>query len=167
MAVRAFRTITPESGPPDVVVYHTFDCGQYDSMKANGDTDWTEVWRDCDLATKQWRPLWPYASGFKGIADVEVNIADSRQRHRKYTRPLNDTFPSEIDLSDINDGFLPANHCVYLEVYQNGKKLPCEAYTVNYSLAKIEIETEWQVPGAAYEVLFWAPPSGGTASPGT
>lgn len=167
MAVRAYRKITPESGPPDVTIYRTFDCGQFDSMIANGNTDWTEVWRDCDLATKQWRPLWPYASGFKGVADVEINLADSRQKHRKYVQASDDTFTSEIDLSDINAGILPINRCTWMDVFQNGKKLPCEAYEVDYTLAKITIETEWRAPGASYEVLFWAAPSGGNSSPGT
>ena len=167
MAVRAYRTITPESGPPDVTIYHTFDCGPFDSMVANGITAWTEVWRDCDMATKAWRPLWPYASGFKGIADVDINMADSRQRHRYYNHETTDDFVSELDLSTINDGFLPVNHCTWLEIYQNGKKLPCESYTIDYTLSKLTINTDWLVPGASYEVLFWAPPSGGNSTPGT
>ncbi len=165
MAVRASRSIT--EGSDTFTIYHTFECGAFDLIAENNPGIWTEIWRDCDLGTKNWRKLWPYASGKKGVVDVEVNISGTRQRHRAYTQPGDDSFVSTLDLSGVNGGVLPPNPCVWMDLYQNGKKLPCEAFTLNYSTAIITILEEWRVPGAAYEVLFWATPSGGSSTPGT
>lgn len=166
MAVRAYRTILQDGGPDSFTVEHTFECGQYDSMIANGNADWQEIWRDCDMGTKNRRTLWPYASGLKGVADVDI-VIPGRQRHRKYFPASDDSFASELDMSDINGGFLPLNYCTYMDLLQNGKKLPCEGFGINYTLSKIVIEGEWTVPGASYEVIFWAAPYGGSSSPGT
>ena len=165
MAVRASRSIT--EGSDTFTIYHTFECGAFDLIAENNPGIWTEIWRDCDLGTKNRRTLWPFASGLKGVADVEVNLADTRQKHRKYFPASDDSFTTDLDLSDVNNGILPANPCAWMEVYQNGKKLPCEAYTLNYATPKVVIGGEWAVPGAAYEVIFWASPYGGSSTPGT
>lgn len=166
MAVRAYRTITADGGG-DYVIQYTFECGQFDLMQENDPGIWTEIWRDCDLGTKSRRTLVPFASGIKGIADVEVNLADSRQKHRKYFQASDDSFTTDLDLSDVNGGILPAIPCAWMEVYQNGKKLPCEGYTVDYTTPKVVINSEWTVPGASYEIIFWATPYGGVSTPGT
>lgn len=164
MAVRAYRTIT--DGPNTYQIEHTFECGQFDLIQESNPGIWTEIWRDCDLGTKTRRTLWPYASGLKGVVDVDVTLS-SRARHWKYFQGTNDDFTANLDLSDINDGVLPSGFCTWMEVYQNGKKLPCRAYSVNFATATVTIDGEWRVPGASYEVIFWAAPSGGAGSPGT
>lgn len=151
MAVRAYKIV---SGYP---IEYTFECGQFDAMQANG-AGWTEIWRDCSIGGRLRRTLYPYASGLLGYADLNVNISNSRQRHQKYFQETGDAWASSLDLSDVNGGFLPLDPCSYIEVYQNGKKLPCSAITVNYSTSTITIASEWLVPGASYEVLFWASP---------
>lgn len=165
MAVRASRTVTVSS--VDYTVYYTFECGQFDLIEENTPGVWTEIWRDCDLGTKTRRTLYPMASGLKGVVDVDFTLPD-RLRHRKYIQGTDDSFTSTLDLSDINDGVLPSDFCRWLEIYQNGKKLPCEAIEeIDFSTAVITIDSAWRIPGASYEVIFWAAPSGGVSSPGT
>lgn len=144
------------SGTPYKIEY-TFECGQFDLMQENG-AAWTEIWRDCDIAGKLRRSLYPYASGLLSYADIKVDVSGQRLRHRKYFQTTDDTWRTTFDLSDVNGGVLPLDVCTYMEVYQNGKKIPCEAYTVNYSTAIVTLSTNWAVPGASYEVLFWASP---------
>jgi hypothetical protein len=141
-------------------VQRYFECGQFDLLQENGG-GWTELWRDCDVWTAQRRTLWPFASGPKGTANaVVVSIADTRTRFRKYFPALADEeYKSALDLSDVNSGLLPIDYCVWMEVQQNGKCLPCEAFSVNFALATVNIEAEWQVPGASYEVKFFATPA--------
>lgn len=89
-----------------------------------------------------------------------VSIADTRTRFRKYfPGQFDEDFVSLLDLSDVNSGLLPVDYCVWMEVIQNGKKLPCEAFSVNFALSSVEIESEWTVPGASYEVIFFAYPA--------
>jgi len=147
-------------------IEHTFECGQFDVIQANNPGVWTEIWRDCDLGTKNRRTLWPYASGIKGVVDANANM-QLRGRHWKYFPSSNDDFTATLDMSDVNCGQLPTDPCAWVEILQNGKKLPCSAFTINFVTSIITILAEWRVPGAAYEVLFWAAPCGGVASPGT
>lgn len=137
-----------------------FECGQFDILQESGG-GWTELWRDCDIWTSARRTLWPFASGPKGSASaVVVSIADTRTRFRKYfPATADEEFMSVLDLSDVNSGLLPVDYCVWMEVLQNGKKLPCEAFSVNFALSRVEIESEWTVPGASYEVIFFANPA--------
>lgn len=164
MAVRASRSIT--EGADTFQIEHTFECGQFDLIEENNPGVWTEIWRDCDMSTKNRRRLTPYASGLKGVADIEITIP-SRARHWKYFQASGDDFTDELDLSDVNDGVLPTDFCRWMEIYQNGKKLPCHAYEINHTTSTVTITAEWTVPGAAYEVVFWASPSGGSSTPGT
>lgn len=159
MAVRAYATIS------GFTIEHTFECGQFDLMLENGNAEgWVEIWRDCDLATNQRRRLWPYASGLKGTADIDITLPD-RARARKYFQAVDDTFTDVLDMSTDFDT-LPSDPCVWIEIYQNGKRLPCESYTVDYDTLEITINTEWRVPGASYEVFVWTAASGSN-NPGT
>lgn len=165
MAVRAYRELT--DGPVTATIEHTFECSTFDLITENEPGIWTEIWRDCDMGTRSRRRLWPYASGLKGTADVDITIP-ARQRHWKYFQGTNDDFVTDLDMSDINGGVLPGDFCRWMEVYQNGKKLPCRAYTIQHTPpATVLIDGEWTVPGASYEVIFWAAPYGGANSPGT
>lgn len=155
MAVRAYKIVSGYR------LEYTFECGQFDLANENG-AGWTEIWRDCDLGARARRTLYPYASGLKGVADIDVNIAGSRLRHRKYFPSSDDSFTDTLDLSDTNSGQLPLDYCTWFEMYQNGKKIPCEAFTVNFGTAVVTINEAWRVPGAAYEILFWAAPVGGS-----
>ena len=154
MAVKAYKVISGKK------VEALFECAYFDSMQLGGG-GWTEIWRDCDQYTQKRRTLWPFASGPKSYLDLEVAVADTRLKHRKYFPSDDDNWTSELDLSDVNSGVLPSDGCIWMEVWQNGKKLPCEAYTVDFGTAIVTINEAWRVPGAAYEVLFWASPVGG------
>jgi hypothetical protein len=156
MAVRAYKIVS------GVRVERWFECGLFDLIQET-DSSWNEIWRDCDMLTQRTRVLVPFASGPKGFVDMEVSVADTRLRHRKYF-PAPEDFeevPYLLDCSDVNNGGLPNDACAWSEVYQNGKKLPCEGYYINYTTATFVIEEVWRVMGAAYEVIFWANPFGG------
>lgn len=155
MAVRAYKIISA-SGTPYRIEY-TFECGQFDLMQANG-AAWTEIWRDCDIAGKLRRSLYPFAAGLLSAADVKVDISGQKLRHRKYFATTDDTVRTALSLSDVNGGVLPLDICTYIDVYQNGKKIPCEGFSINHSTSTITIAAAWAVPGASYEVLFWASP---------
>ena len=152
----------------DVRVEHAFNCGQFDKMAedqpGNG---WVEIWRDCDLMIPDRQTLIPYASGPKGVVNADVKIADTRLRHYFNSDGTDDAFTATLDLSGVNGGILPADHCTYMDLYQNGKLLPCQAYTVNHTTSLVTIATEWRVPGATYTIKFWASPDGGISGPGT
>lgn len=153
MAVRAYATIS------GYTIEKTFECGQFDLMVDSGNPDgWTEIWRDCDLGTKDRRRLWPYASGLKGTVDLDITLPE-RARARKYFQASDDTFTDDLDMSTDFDT-LPTDPCVWIEVWQNGKKIPCEGFTVDYGTLIITINSEWRVPGASYEVFVWAAASG-------
>ena len=154
MAVSAYKI---ESGQR---VERLFECAAFDAMQASGGT-WTEIWRDCDQYTMRRRTQWPFASGPKAYLVANTAVADTRLRHRKYFPSDGDNFTSELDLSDTNSGVLPTDTCLWMEVWQNGKKLPCEAYSTNFGTSIVTINAAWLVPGAAYEVIFWATPVGG------
>lgn len=141
-------------------VQRYFECGQFDLLQENGG-GWTELWRDCDVWASQRRTLWPFASGPKGSANASVIAGATLAKFRKYFPANDDDFQPILDLSDVNGGVLcePTKACEYTEVLQNGKKLPCEAYTVNFALSRIEVYGEWASPGEAYEVLFYALPA--------
>ena len=164
MAVRASRTIS--DGVDTFSIEHTFECGTFDLITENNPGDRTEIWRDCDLGTKNRRTLWPYSSGLKGVVDLDFTMP-SRARHWKYFQATNDDFTATLSMTDINCGVLPPDFCTWLELYQNGKKLPCRAFTINFLTSIITILEEWRVPGASYEVVFWANPCGGSSTPGT
>lgn len=154
MAVSAYKIVT------GVRIERLFECGQFDLLQENGG-GWTEIWRDCDYLLRTSRTQWPFASGQKGAVEANIAVSDTRLRHRKYFPSDEDNFTSTLDLSDVNNGVLPSDVCAWMEVWQNGKKLPCEAFEVNFTTAIVTLFEGWLVPGAAYEVLFWASPSGG------
>ena len=164
MAVRAYRTIS--DGSDDYVIEHTFECGQFYALDESTPGVWTVLWEDCDLGTGRRRTLYPFASGLKGVVDVNVSTP-SRTKHWKYFPASNDDFTATLSMADINCGKLPSDPCGWLAIYQNGKKLPCSAYSINFVTAVITILEEWRVPGAGYEVIFEASPCGGVSSPGT
>lgn len=156
MAVLAVKNIAGNN------VQRYFECGQFDLLLENGGFGWTELWRDCDIWTQRRRTLWPFASGPKGTANAAVvSLESTLTRFRKYFPANDDDFQPVLDLSDVNDGVLcdPLKACEFIEVQQNGKKLPCEAYTVNFVLSNITVLEPWRSPGEAYEVLFWALPA--------
>jgi hypothetical protein len=156
MAVRAYKIVS------GVRVERWFECGQFDLIQEN-DTSWQEIWRDCDMLLQRTRIEVPFAAGWKGYVDMEISVADTRLRHRKYFAYPDDPeeVPAFLDCSDVNGGGLPSDVCRWSEVYQNGKKLPCEGYYINYTTSTFVIREDWRAAGAAYEVVFWANPMGG------
>lgn len=166
MAVIAFKNITYLS--KEYRVEHTFECGQFDLMdEQQPGHGWTEVWRDCDLLAPERQTLIPFASGPKGVVSADIRIADTRLRHYFDLPATDDSFVTALDLSGINGGILPSNYCTYIDLYQNGVLLPCSAYTVTHSTSTINIDSDWQIPGASYTVKFWASPDGGNSGPGS
>lgn len=135
-----------------------FECGTFDLAADSGGLDgWTEVSRDCDHWPATRRRLTPYASGPKDQSAIIFDFND-RIGHRKYFSTTDDTIRDVLDMSDINGGFLPTQPCVWMTVLQNMvREIPCEGYTIDYSTAEITILEEWRVPGAAYQVRFFAP----------
>lgn len=140
-----------------VTFRYEFECGTFDLASDSGGLDgWTEIARDCDHWPSTRRTLTPYASGNKGASDIVIDF-NERIGHHKYIETTDDTMRDVLDLSDINGGQLPTTPCAWMQVIQNGKKLPCSAYTVDYTTAEITIVEAWRVPGASYEVIFYAP----------
>lgn len=150
MGVIAWKLIT-ESGDT-FYVEHEFECGTFDAQQETG-AGWTEIERDCDRWVNR-RTLWPYASGMRYGAPVRI-VKSAANRKRKYFPAVGDEFTTELDMSDVNNGIMPANYCAYLELMQNGKVIPCEGFTIDHPNKKILINAAWRVPGAAYEVTFW------------
>lgn len=155
MGVLAFKVI---SGTP---VTREWECGTFDLMdESDPSHGWTEISRDCDSWPRR-RTLYPYASGMHtGGRTGSATTLDASVPFRKYFANTTDTILTSLDFSDINGGILPVSPCAQMELYQNGLKLPCEAYTVDYSLSTISILTAWLVPGAAYEAVYFAPTGG-------
>lgn len=162
MAVRAYKIV--EISGTDYRIEHSFNCGVFDLMTEGGTNEWTEIWRDCDIWVNR-QTEYPYASGPRAHWHVENTITEE-SRHRAYFLASDDTFTSTLDLSDTNDGVLPSDVCRWMEIYQNGKKLPCEGYSVDPDTSVVTISSDWRVPGASYEVIFWAAPVGGS-NPGS
>jgi hypothetical protein len=134
-----------------------FECGQYDILQeSDPGNGWVEISRDCDAWLPARWSLYPYASGNNGGFFSSSN-GTVIPEFAKYFANDTDTALTELDLSDINSGVLPANPAARMGVFQNGKKLPFLAYTLDYGLSKILIATDWQVPGASYEVVYRAP----------
>jgi len=155
MGVLASKIIDGDS------VIRNWECGSFDLMgesdPANG---WVEISRDCDSWPGR-RTLYPYASGMHtGGTGVQATSLDSGVPFRKYFSNTTDTILTDLDFSDINSGVLPSTPCSQMTLYQNGVKIPCEAFSVDYSLSTITINGEWQVPGAAYEAIYFAPTGG-------
>ena len=148
MGVIATKTIGSD------VLTKEWNCSTFDFMQAtqpgNG---WVEIARDCDRVVR--RTLFPYASGPSYFSDTAA-LFNEKVRHRKYFPAVDEVNTSTLNLSDVNNGLLPFDFCKWGEVYQNGKKLPCEAFALNASTAVLAINSAWIVPGAAYEVFFWA-----------
>ena len=136
-----------------------FECGTFDLADENSGLDgWEEIARDCDHWPATRVRLTPYASGPKGVSDALFDFRE-RVKFRKYFPMTEDTEVSTLDLSDVNGGKLPSNPCAWIDVLQNGKSIPCEGWEVDYTTAIITINSEWLVPGAAYEVKFQAQPA--------
>ena len=145
------------SGTPIKFAFE-FECGSFDLAEENGGLDgWVEINRDCDHWPATRRTLNPYASGPKGSSDIIFDWSD-RLMHRKYFPNDTDVVFDVLDMSDVNGGYLPSNPCANMTVLQNMvRKIPCEGYTVDNVLSEITILDEWRVPGASYEVVFFAP----------
>ena len=140
-------------------VQHEFECGAFDlMMESDPGNGWAEVSRDCDAWVDRWG-LYPYASGNKGRSGAFPSspASDPRLPFRKFFPAVDDEFTAVLDFSDINNGILPLTPCSQMFLYQNGKKLPCEAYTVNYGTSALTVAEAWRVPGAAYEAQYFAP----------
>jgi hypothetical protein len=124
-------------------------CGQFDALPPGH--GWEEISRDCEVTTVE--PYRPYASGRR--RNVAVAIAETAGFAKYF--PGEDNTLSELPIGDLNGGVLPANHCGFIAVYQNGVKLPCTvAYSVNYTTLKIVLNADWLVRGASYEVILLA-----------
>lgn len=136
-----------------------FECGAFDLMMdtdpANG---WEEVSRDCDAWVNRWE-RYPYASGSHrgGVNGSQMAMPEPGFPFRKYFPADGDNFTATLDFSDINEGILPITPCSQMWLLQNGKKLPCEAFTINYTTSVLTILEIWRVPGAAYEAIYTAP----------
>lgn len=150
MAVLAYKIISGTS------VKKNWECGTFDlMMTTNPASGWVEIYRDCDAWPKSRWTLYPYASGNNGAGQYSPPIGSVQIQFAKYFPVDDDTQLTELDMSDINGGVLPGN-TANIGVYQNGKKLPSVGFTIDATLSKIPIVTEWQVPGASYEVVFSA-----------
>lgn len=144
--------------PGGAVFKFEFECGTFDLADENSGLDgWEEIARDCDHWPATRRRLNYYASGPKSLSDAIFNFSE-RVRFRKYFETTDDTVRDVLSLTDVNGGKLPTNPCAWIEVYQNGKSLPCEGWSVDYTAKTITISEAWRVPGAAYEVKFQAQP---------
>jgi len=154
MGVLAYKIIT---GTPDYTVERDWNCGNFDllqeSQPGNG---WIEISRDCDAWPQSRRTLNPYASGNNGKGGASPP-AQSGPRWRKYFPELGDVEASSLDFSDVNSGYLPTSMCGNFDLFQNGKKLPCEAFTVDYPTSIVTIVSAWRVPGASYEAIYDGP----------
>jgi hypothetical protein len=152
MGVLAIKTIS------GVVLKFEFECGTFDLAQENGGLDgWVEISRDCDRWPATRTTLTPYASGNKAQSKFLYDFSE-RVGHRKYFPHSGDDIIETLDMSDVNGGKLPSTPCVWMTIMQNMvRKIPCEAYTIDYTTSIITIAEEWRVPGASYEVTFFAP----------
>jgi hypothetical protein len=150
MGVIAIKTIT---GSPDYQIQREWECGSFDLLQdSDPGNGWTELSRDCDQWPQGRRTLYPYASGNNGSG--AATNPPLFATFRKYFPETTDAEVDELDFSDVNAGVLPSAPCQSLRLYQNGKKLPCEAYSIDYGTAIVTISAGWMVPGASYEVDF-------------
>lgn len=137
-------------------ILRNWECGTFDLLQAsNPGNGWVEISRDCDAWPPRRWTLYPYASGNNGQGTAGPPAGGFSITYRKYF-PDDDTDStiSDLDFSDINGGVLPASMCTKFRLYQNGKKLPCEAYTTDYDASTVTILEAWRVPGASYEGEF-------------
>ena len=138
-----------------IAILRNWECGTFDLLQASDPGNgWVEISRDCDAWPKSRWTLYPYASGNNGQGQSAPPLGNLEVTFRKYFPNETDDTISELDFSDINEGRLPASMCTKFRLYQNGKKLPCEAYSTDYGTTVITILEAWRVPGAAYEGEF-------------
>lgn len=158
MGVLAYKIM---SIPPDVTIQREWECGTYDLMVESGNADgWTEVSRDCDKWPSR-QTLYPYASGMHtGGNSVIATTLDPGIPFQKEFPNTDDSIITELDFSDMNGGVLPVSPCSQMWLYQNGVKMRCGQYVVDYGTATIAIVSDYQVPGAAYEAVYFAPTGG-------
>jgi hypothetical protein len=136
-------------------ILRNWECGTFDLLQASDPGNgWVEISRDCDAWPKSRWTLYPYASGNNGQGQSAPPLGNLEVTFRKYFPNETDDTISELDFSDINEARLPASMCTKFRLYQNGKKLPCEAYSTDYGTTIITILEAWRVPGAAYEGEF-------------
>lgn len=141
-----------------VTVQKQFECGTFDLLQETSPGNgWIEISRDCDVWLPSRWSLYPYASGSNGGYSSSTSIK-SPVKFRKYFPNETDDTITELDFSDINGGFLPVDMCSDMDIIQSGKVIPCEGLTWDRTISKVYISSAWQVPGAAYEGKFFAPP---------
>lgn len=151
MAVLAYKVIS------GVTVQKQFECGTFDLLQETSPGNgWIEISRDCDVWLPSRWSLYPYASGNNGGYFSTTNGAVVPEFVKYFPNETDDAI-TELDLSDINGGLMPSNPAARMNVYQSGKKLPYVALTYDNDNSKVLISTAWQVPGAAYEVVYRAP----------
>ena len=148
MGVLAFKIIG------GTAIKRNWECGTFDILQASSPGNgWVEISRDCDAWPQRRWTLYPYASGNNGAGQYSPPIGNIQIDFFKYFPVSDDTQLDDLDMSDINAGVLPSNPAS-LKVYQNGKKIPPIGYTIDYTASTVSIVTDWQVPGASYEVVF-------------
>ena len=136
-------------------ILKNWECGTFDLMQlSNPGNGWVEISRDCDAWPKSRWTLYPYASGNNGQGQTGPPLGNLIVTFRKYFPNETDDTIEDLDFSDINEGRLPASMCTKFRLYQNGKKLPCEAYATDYGTTVVTVSEAWRVPGAAYEGEF-------------
>lgn len=159
MGVLAYKIVGADQ------VQRDWECGTFDLMvDSDPSHGWVVIARDCDSWPAR-RTLTPYASGMKtgGKTSIATNLNPSTP-YRKFFSNTDDTILTTLDFSDINGGVLPPNPCNQMFLFQDGVKMPCSAYTIDYLTSVITIDTAWQTPGAAYEAVYFAPTVGGGGS---
>jgi len=153
MGVVAYKVF----GPPDTTVVNEFECGQFDLLQeyqpGNG---WTEISRNCDNMPIDRRTLRPYASGWNNSGYANPAIP-SRLPFEKAFIAAEDEILLTFDFSDINGGFLPSG-LIGFSLYQNGKYIPSRALTADYGTSIVTLSSEWGVPGANYDGVYWVQP---------
>jgi len=136
-------------------ITRNWECGTFDLLQESSPGNgWVEISRDCDAWPQRRWSLYPYASGNNGQGSIAPPAGNFTIKFRKYFPNTEDDTVSVLDMSDINAGILPSSPCTHLWVIQNGKPLPCEAYTIDYGTSEIAISSAWQAPGMSYEVRF-------------
>ncbi len=135
-----------------------FDCSNFDNMVANGTTDgWEEVSRDCDHKppSREWDG-YPFSSKSTNTSEINLatNVGSGARVYKRFDADEDEVL-TELDLSDMNGGILPTNVCAMYDVYQNGNRLSCTLWEIDFDTKLLAIGTDRQAPGVNYEVLFW------------
>ncbi len=136
---------------------YEFECSEFDNMVANATTDgWAEVSRDCDHRPEKrtWEG-YPYASKATNTGPVKAQTVAPGARVYKRFDADEDEIITVLDLSDMNGGLLPSDACALYDIYQNGQRLDCTLWEIDFDTALLTIGADRQAPGVNYVVLFW------------